>query len=155
MEESICAFASVCFYLRTAAVAGGPDYRHRATAAPAQIDRLAEAAADPAGVLDGRRIRIVLAPAYTYTYLDAGAGCEAYGVGAAVVCGRGVACTWRDFGLAVFSGRDVFSGREVNFFGVGVPPLTMLKFSLRYLRNMARFGSSAAAMRRSCRPASR
>ncbi len=49
----MCAFASTCFCLRVAAVAGCPDYQHYATAALAQIDRLAEAAADPAGVLDG------------------------------------------------------------------------------------------------------
>lgn len=34
-------------------MAGGPDYRHLATAALVQIDPLAEAAAVPAGVLDG------------------------------------------------------------------------------------------------------
>ena len=49
----MCAFASAYFCLRVAAVAGCPDYQHYATAALAQIDRLAEAAADPAGVLDG------------------------------------------------------------------------------------------------------
>ena len=92
-----------------------------------------------------------------------GTGCAGYGVGAAaipggeVVCGfelavfseRAVVCAFRDFGLGVFSGRGF------GCLGVGVLALTTaLEFSLRYLRNIARFGSSAAAMRRSRRPAS-
>ncbi len=72
MEESICGFAWVCFYLRTAAGAGGPDYRHLATASFAQIDRLAEAAADPAGVLDGEKDTCNAGPGL-YLYLF---GCQ-------------------------------------------------------------------------------
>jgi hypothetical protein len=48
------AFASACsICLRAAAVACCPDYQHYATAALAQNNRLAEAAANPPGVLDG------------------------------------------------------------------------------------------------------
>ena len=70
------------------------------------------------------------------------------GAGAAFGSGRGVACTERGLGLGVFSGR------VLCFFGGVVPLPTVLKFSLRYLRKIARLGSSAAAVRRSRRPAS-
>ena len=102
------------------------------------------------------RIRISLSPAYAYAYLETtrerlrGVPCRGCGLSGARIASHDAVSGARGF---LETAR--FSGREVNFFGVGVPPPPrVLKFSLRYLRNMARFGSSAAAMRRSRRPAS-